>query len=248
MTDLPDLGEADLNAQLGSGGRASWVAISELAEAFSPETWMVVGGQMVVIHATRVGIAMPRVTTDVDVVIDVRAKRRVHAERLSGWLVEQGFAIERNDEGTDRYRRGNARIDLLAPDNLGEPPVRTTDAGRILPAPGSTNALKRSGFIRVELGDGLRTKVRCPTAFGALMAKAEACVKIQESPSRRLRHQQDIVTLAGVVAIEGYEDDRSVNERRRFDEATTPMLDDSSHEAWFGASPDAREILRLIRG
>lgn len=248
MTGLPDLGEVDLARQVVAGGRASWVAVAELANAFEPETWMVVGGQMVVIHAARVGVAMSRATTDVDVVIDVRAQRRAHAERLSGWLVEQGFDIERNDEGTDRYRRGDARIDLLAPDNLGGRPVRTVDGGRILPAPGSTNALKRSGRMRVLLGNDLVAVVRCPTAFGALMAKAEACVQIQESRSRRLRHQQDIVTLAGVIAIEGYEDDRSLRERQRFTDAIAPLLGDPGHEAWFGASTDAGEVLRVIGG
>lgn len=248
MRDLPNLGEVDLGRPIGTGGgRASWAAVAELADAFDHATWMVVGGQMVAIHATRVDVDMPRATTDIDVVVDVRAERRVHAERLSAWLVEQGFEVERNDQGTDRYRRGGARIDLLAPDNLGGRPVRTVDGGRILAAPGSTNALKRSGSMRVLLGDGLVTVVRCPTAFGALMAKAEACVQIAESASRRLRHQQDMVTLAGVVAIDGYGDDRSARERRRFVEATAPLFDDPGHEAWYGAPQDAHEVLRTLR-
>lgn len=173
MTDLPDLGDANLAGHLASGGRASWAAVAELAEAFQPESWMVVGGQMVAIHAARSGVVMVRATTDVDVVIDVRAQRRVHAQRLSGWLVESGFAIERNDEGTDRYRRGDARIDLLAPDNLGEPPVRTTEGGRILAAPGSTNALKRSGLIRVGLKGRPTAYPRAP----GLSAGREAAVE-----------------------------------------------------------------------
>jgi hypothetical protein len=106
MTGLPDLGDANLAGHLASGGRGSWVAVAELEEVYRPETWMVVGGQMVAIHAARTGVVMARVATDVDVVVDVRAQRRMHAQRLSGWLVESGFEIEGNDEGTDRYRRG----------------------------------------------------------------------------------------------------------------------------------------------
>lgn len=162
MTDLPDLGSVDLRRQLAAGGRASWAALSKLADAFDFRSWMLVGGQMVAVHAARLGVDMPRATIDVDVVIDVRAERRAHAERLSGWLVEQGFEVERNDEGTDRYRRGDARIDLLAPDNLGGRPVRTVDGGRILPAPGSTNALKRSGQVRVQVEDGLAALCGAP--------------------------------------------------------------------------------------
>ncbi|MBX3314699.1 MAG: hypothetical protein KF906_10300 [Actinobacteria bacterium] len=203
---------------------------------------------MVAIHAARTGVEMPRATTDVDVVVDVRAEHRAHAERLSGWLVASGFAIERNDEGTDRYRRDDARIDLLAPDNLGNRPVRTAGGGRILAAPGSTNALNRSGLVKVALSEDVNTVVRCPTAFGALMAKVEACVKLRETRARRLRHQQDIVTLAGVLAIAGYDDDRTARERRRFAEATAPLFDDKTHEAWLGASSDALELLRLLRG
>ncbi len=247
MTANPFLGEVDLGRLLGPEARASWQAVAELSEAFDIQTWMVVGGQMVLIHAARTGVAMPRVTTDIDVVIDVRAARRVHAEQVSAWLVEQGFAIERNREGTDRYRRGHARIDLLAPDNLGGRPVGTIDGGQILAAPGSTNAFKRSVTVRAVLGDGLVAMVRCPTAFGALMAKAEACVQIREAESRRLRHQQDIVSLAGALAVDGYEDDRSARERRSFNEALAPLFDDAAHEAWAAASEDAREILRILQ-
>lgn len=86
-----------------------------------------------------------------------------------------------------------------------------------------------------------------PKCVQSADGKAEACVKIQVSASRRLRHQQDIESLAAVMAVDGYEDDRSARERRRFIDATTPMLDDD-YEAWFGASSDAREALRLLRG
>lgn len=78
------------------------------------------------------------------------------------------------------------------------------------------------------------------------MAKAEACVQLPESAIRRLRHQQDLVTLAGVLAIEGYADDRSPRERRRFFDAMAPLFEDAGHEAWCGAPPDAREVLRTL--
>src|SRR5437016_4168763 len=58
----------------GPAHRASWMATSELAAELPIDLWAVVGGQMVVLHATQHGVALPsdRQTTDGDVIVDVR--------------------------------------------------------------------------------------------------------------------------------------------------------------------------------
>ena len=132
---------------------------------------------------------------------------------------------------------------------VGAPPHR-----RLLPAL-STGAdpefaqfrKKAEHFLKEHLAESAVAKVRSGEPLTALMAKAEACVQIREAESRRLRHQQDIVALAGAVAVDGFDDDRTARERRSFNEALAPLFDDVSHEAWFGASEDAREVLRILR-
>jgi hypothetical protein len=51
------------------------MATAELADHLGIDLWAVVGGQMVVLHASERGVALPsdRQTTDGDVVVDVRS-------------------------------------------------------------------------------------------------------------------------------------------------------------------------------
>ncbi len=67
---------ADLTGTLTPAGEATWDALAELAAAVPVRSWAVVGGQMVALHAAIGGVAPPRLTTDGDVVVDVRAHRR----------------------------------------------------------------------------------------------------------------------------------------------------------------------------
>ena len=62
----------------GPAHRASWRATAELVDHLPIELWAVVGGQMVVLHASERGVPLPsdRQTTDGDVVVDVRLARQ----------------------------------------------------------------------------------------------------------------------------------------------------------------------------
>lgn len=93
--------------------------------------------------------------------------------------------------------------------------------------------------------------LRCPTAFGALVAKAAAATEIVgESSERRLRHQLDIVVLAAVLAVDGIAElDITRTDRRRIAKAALPLLTNPSHEAWdIDRSEDAKTVLRRLAG
>lgn len=57
---------------------ATWHALIELADAH-PADWCLIGGQMVALHAYEHGRQAPRLTTDGDLVIDIRADPRALA-------------------------------------------------------------------------------------------------------------------------------------------------------------------------
>ncbi len=64
-------------------------------------------------------------------------------QRLADALVADGFDSEQSPEGIVRFMKGDAKVDLLAPDGLGADPVETGQ-GRVVQAPGATQAVKRA--------------------------------------------------------------------------------------------------------
>jgi hypothetical protein len=99
--------------------RELWRALLDLAER-QPDGWTLVGGQMVLPRALEQGRVPPRVTRDLDVLADIRARPAV-LPRIVTTLSELGFEVElaAPDESGHRFKRGNVTIDLLAADNLG---------------------------------------------------------------------------------------------------------------------------------
>jgi hypothetical protein len=70
--------------QLHPAAYATWTAIARLVTATNTQTWAVVGGQMVAIHATVWGVEVPRATDDGDIVVDVRTERLAARRRCAG--------------------------------------------------------------------------------------------------------------------------------------------------------------------
>lgn len=64
MIALPPLG--DLEDRL-------WLALMDIAER-RPGDWTLVGGQMVLLHALEHGAAPPRISPDLDLVVDARVR------------------------------------------------------------------------------------------------------------------------------------------------------------------------------
>jgi hypothetical protein len=69
----------------------TWTAIARLVASTNTQTWAVVGGQMVAIHATVWGVELPRATDDGDIVVDVRTFTRNALRDVADALVADGF-------------------------------------------------------------------------------------------------------------------------------------------------------------
>ncbi|MFN8036133.1 MAG: hypothetical protein U0V73_09395 [Acidimicrobiia bacterium] len=192
MDDVPSVA---LPALLGRQ-KASWDALVEIGPELG-EHWVLVGGQMVYLHEVEHGARDIRPTVDVDVVVDLRvepgALRRVNA-------VLTGAGFEQDPPAPDgiahRYRRGDATIDVLAPDNLGPRTSLSLGLGRTIQATGATQAIARSSVVRAELTDGGAVEVRRPTLLGKIAAVTEI---VSQSPAERAKHLLDVDALARLM-------------------------------------------------
>jgi hypothetical protein len=69
----------------------TWTAIARLVASTNTQTWAVVGGQMVAIHATVWGVELPRATDDGDIVVNVGTLTRNALRDVANALVADGF-------------------------------------------------------------------------------------------------------------------------------------------------------------
>lgn len=94
----------------------AWTLLFHLHTAY-PDGWMVVGAQMVIVHAARYEISRPVRTGDTDVLVDIRS---VDIREVAQWLLREGFELEGvSAEGIGhRFFRGEVKIDLLSIDHL----------------------------------------------------------------------------------------------------------------------------------
>jgi hypothetical protein len=113
LIELPDFaGHAD----------ALWTALLDIGEGVSSE-WVLVGGQMVLLHAIEHGVAWPRVSMDLDVIVNARVRASIRD--FVGEIEALGFVLDGMSPEllAHRYRRGAASIDVLAPEGLGSGPI-----------------------------------------------------------------------------------------------------------------------------
>lgn len=219
---------------LTAQGRATWEAIAELAERVPIDEWVVVGGQMVVVHAALAGVAPPRLTDDGDIVVDVRGAGRRSMETVARTLIDIGFSVLSSPENVTRFVRGGATIDLLAPEGVGAN-VTTVPPGRAVQAPGATQAVARRQRVVVNWVDG-ETIVNCPSLLGAIVAKAAGSREIVSlSSSERLKHQGDFVFLTSLATLVDPDTidpaELTAKDRKRLRTAIEPILADPIHPA-----------------
>lgn len=179
----------------------SWAALIELAPELGGN-WMLVGGQMVFLHVLERHGVEARPTNDIDVVVDLRAEPS-GLYRIDRTLRRAAFDQDQpTPEGpAHRCRRGGAVVDVLAPDNLGRRVQLGLGVGRTVSAPGTTQALRRSAVVIVEL-EGTRAEIRRPDLIGALLGKAAAVVRISsQTAASRAKHLADFDSLARLVGV-----------------------------------------------
>jgi hypothetical protein len=235
MIELPDFaGHAD----------ALWSALLDLGETVSAE-WVLVGGQMVLLHAIEHGAAWPRVSMDLDVIVNARV-----ATSVRGFVSEieaLGFVLDGMSPEllAHRYRRGDASIDVLAPEGLGErTDLTTTPPGHTLQVPGGTQALQRAERIAYSY-KGRTGLIPRPSLLGAIVGKACA-VDVDDVP---MNQEIDFALLLSLVPDPFVLKAQLTAKDRQRLSARRPMVD-PGHRTWASFTPGegtaARTALRIL--
>ena len=194
---------------------ASWLGILDLYDRLN-EGWTLIGGQLVHLHCAERGEFPVRPTNDADTVIDVRADPTI-LHTFTKTLTGLGFRADGiSAEGRQRrWKRGDASIDVLLPEGIGErASLRHGVTGSpTLPTEGGTQALRRTEVVAVSV-DGREGFVRRPNLVGALVVKAAAHINPGDRDLRR--HRRDFVILAGLITARDFAaEDVNKTDRRR---------------------------------
>lgn len=223
---------------------ASWLGLLDLHEQLATG-WTLIGGQLVHLHCAERGQFPVRPTNDADTVIDVRADPTMLAN-FTKTLADLGFeSAGISAEGLQhRWIRGEASIDVLLPDGIGErASLRHGVTGSpTLPTAGGTQALLRSETIAVTVA-GREGSVRRPNLVGALVGKA-AALRSAGDPGLG-RHRRDFVILAGLITARDFRgEDLKKKDRQRLRTMVAAVRKD---RALLVEMPDAEVSLdRLI--
>ncbi|OXM52000.1 hypothetical protein [Amycolatopsis alba] len=198
----PSLGTLALPPLQGEGDSVVWPAMFDLADRL-PEPWVMIGGQMVILHGLLAGRSIPRVTKDIDLLFDVRftldAFPRAHEVlRKLGYEVD-GISA---DGKAHRYLHPETGmvVDILAPDKLGAraAPKLRTPAGKIVSIPGGKTALDDARPLAATYA-GRTATLYLPGLAAALVVKVKALIDEPPRPGMPSRHLSDIAFLASLV-------------------------------------------------
>ncbi len=177
-----------------------WHVLLDLAEQLRVP-WTLVGGQMVLLHALEHGQTPPLISQDGDMLADIRAEQAALTAIVAA-LRDAGFHPEvAADNVVHRYQRATKdpakplKIDLLAPDGLGDKArLTTTSPGRTVQVPGGTQSLKRTEFV-VVVHERRTGRIPRPTLLAAIIVKA-AAIALPGEPAKHLR---DVALLCALL-------------------------------------------------
>lgn len=183
---------------LGNKSALAWHALFDLSEKV-PSNWCLVGGQMVHLWCIERGITPNRPTDDGDAVLDVRAQPTI-LHQVTAALVEVGFesAGESPEGHQHRWIRGDATIDVLIPENVGERAAARlgVTGATTLEARGSRQALDRAELVTVS-HEGRQARIWRPNLLGALVLKAAAYTVPLDQAVKR--HLLDFAVLSTLI-------------------------------------------------
>ena len=224
-----------------------WETLLELSGLREGE-WTLIGGQMVLMHATEHGVVPPRVSADLDVLVNARVVSGT-VRRFVQAIEQRGFSlVGASPHGVaHRYRRGSASLDVLAPEGLGSrTDLTTTRPGRTIQVPGGTQALNRTELVPVVAGRS-RGLVPRPALLGAVIIKAVAA-DVDDLPDAQ---QADLALLLTLIQ-EPIPVRREMTTKDRKRLQARSGLRDSTHPAWTSllaaAADRGRAALRLLIG
>ena len=224
-----------------------WHTLLELAD-LRPWAWTLIGGQMVFLHASEHGVIPPRVSADLDVLVNARVVTGA-VRRFVRAIENREFELDgASPQGVaHRYRRGGVSIDVLAPDGLGpRTDLTTTPPGHTIQVPGGTQALTRTQLLPVSVGSS-RGLVPRPSLLGAVIIKA-AAADVDDQTDAQLGDLALLLSLLEQPMTQ--RSDLTSKEKRRL-QARSELLN-TGHRAWSGLPASeadrGRAALRLLAG
>jgi hypothetical protein len=216
-----------------------WDTLIELSEV-RPGEWTLIGGQMVFLHGIEYGASPPRISTDLDVLVNARIAGRPVAAFAAG-LEDLGFEVDgiSPDGIAHRYRRNRVAIDVLAPEGVGRrTDLTTTPPGRTLQVPGGTQALDRTQLLPVST-PSRSGHVPRPSLLGAIVGKALA-VRVDDVPDAQ---RLDLVFLLSLVNDPfAMADELTKTDLRRL--RARKELIEGEHRAWNHLDVESRDRAR----
>lgn len=230
-----------------------WPNLFEVARAFPPANWVLVGGLMVQAHAMAHGVPVNRPTEDLDLLLHIELVADVASE-AAHHLENLGYVLEapHNRKGPAyRFRREHDTIDVMSPDHPAPARRQRLHRAPMFEVAGGKQALSRTMRLALDTGDG-EMALSVPDELGALVLKSAA--HINDSRDRE-RHLTDAATLAACIT-----DHRSELARLRGSDGRrlrhlAEALADPRHAAWLllpephrTAAQDTLRILSADRG
>jgi predicted nucleotidyltransferase len=221
-------------------GHASdlWNALIDIGHSAHLD-WVLVGGQMVLLHAIEQNAPWPRVSMDLDVIVNARIVSSVRDFVTT--LETLGFELDGMSPEmlAHRYRRGAASIDVLAPEGLSErTSLVTTPPGHTLQVPGGTQALQRAELVEVSFS-GRSGWIRRPSLLGAIVGKACA-VDVDDAKQNQ---ELDLAMLLTFVADPfAMRQELTAKDRQRIGPRRTML--DPDHRVWQSMDGNEAESAR----
>lgn len=158
---------------LGSPTDELWEELLILSAKTKRVPWMLIGGQMMLLHTLEHGREPLQVSQDGDAIADIRARPDALLAFVRALESEDFESDGMSPDGrAHRYKHKTfdppVLVDVLAPDNVGpRANLTTTPPGRTVEVPGGTQALHRVEEVEVVLASGSRGLVPRPDLLGA---------------------------------------------------------------------------------
>lgn len=229
---------------LSRAEKESWLGLLAVANKI-PDGWALTGGGLMRLLSEERGYSEARATQDVDVILDVRARRSNIGDFYQA-LDAVGYKPDGfNASGQNhRWVYGHAQIDVLVPSGLS---LRTLSwnypgFGRLLPTRGAQFLLYDLEKVTVHI-DGQEGTINRPSALGALYGKCSALLNNGDRDKRR--HLSDIAILCQILDVTERRRISDLSGKQRFRlqkgvEKSYGVYKDSS------VGPELNRVLRIL--
>ena len=205
-----------------------WSQLVELSRHLQPDDWLLVGGQMVVLHCHLADIVPGRTTTDIDVLTNV-----VTTSGALSACREAARAMNLEPEPTvdnrrqHRFRNNTMILDLLVPDHTPKHLALRLAGREPVPIIGGARALQRAAHCTIDTVAG-QARIPVPDLRGALVLKARAWAADNRD---RGRHLYDLAQLCAVIDDPmTFAEDLDNKERRALRKVDMPAA--STQDPW----------------